>query len=328
MDLLNIANRSHNNSFQQDVLNNSTAQVVDSSTRVYIFNFLLFILCQIGLPGNVLVIAVYVDNMSTSTRVYLFALAVVDLVVCVCGIILIGVKIGQVLMDAVDVAKEISLIFSVFLLAFVATERLMAVRRPHTFSLCAVRAKRALAVISAAACVTVTVHQILKRYRSVILIKLFEISIFLSSLLTMSICYSLVTITLIKKAWSARTKVERQSDESREDPKPSVKSTALSVSENKAGVVSGSHGTVHVSSTNPVGRQQVNQCKGLSALPVVTAVFIACFHPNLLSTSKEIQHFILLNSVLNPFIYSFMCRMFRNDTRQFFRKLRSKVTLC
>ena len=323
MDFLNIANRSHNTSFQQDVLNNSTA-----STRMYILNFVLFILCQIGLPGNVLVIAVYIDNMTTSTRVYMFALAVVDLVVCVCGIILTGVKIGKVLMNVVDVAKEISLIFSVFLLAFVATERLMAVRRPHTFSLCAMRAKKALAVISAAACVTVTVHQILKRYRSVILIKLFEVSIFMSSVLTMSICYILVAITLIKKAWSARTKVERQRDAPREDPKPSVKSTALSVSENKADVVPGSHGTAHVSPTNPVGRQQVNQCKGLSVLPVVTVVFIACFLPNLLSTSTDIQHFILLNSVLNPFIYSFMCRMFRNDTRQFFRKVRSKVTVC
>ena len=328
MDLLDIANRSYNTSFQQQVLNNSTAQMVDSSTREYILNVVLFVSCLIGLPGNVLVIAVYVDNMTTSTRVYMFALAIVDLVVCVCGIILTGVKIGQVLMHVVDVAKEISLIFSVFLLVFVATERLVAVRRPHTFSLCAMRAKKALAVIAAAACVTVTVYQILKSYHSVILVTLLEVSIFLSSVLTMSICYSLVAITLIKKAWSARTKVESQSDASREDPKPSVKSTALSVSENKADVVSGSHGTAHVPSTNSVGRQQVKQFRGLSVLPVVTVVFIACFLPNLLSTSKEIQHFILVNSVLNPFIYSFMCRMFRNDTRQFFRKVRSKVTVC
>ena len=180
MDLLNIVRRSHNNSLQQDVLNITMEANEHSSDRLHIFHFAVFLLCQIGLPGNMLVIAVYVDNMTTSTRVYLFALAIVYSVVCVSGIILTGVKIGQVLMYVVDVAKEISLIFSVFLLAFVATERLMAVRRPHTFSLCAMRAKRALAVIAVATIVTVSMHQILKHYRSVVLLRLFNVSVFLS----------------------------------------------------------------------------------------------------------------------------------------------------
>ena len=330
MDLLNIVRRSHNNSLQQDVLNITTEANEHSSDRLFILHFAVFLLCQIGLPGNVLVIAVYIDNMTTSTRVYMFALAVVDSVVCVCGIILTGVKIGKVPMNVVDVAKEVSLIFSVFLLAFIAIERLIAVRRPHTFSLCAMRAKKALAVIVAATIVTVSTHQMLKHYRSVVLLRLFNVSVFLSCFLTMSICYILLAITLIKKAWSARKQVENQSESFRKDPTCSVNLTPLSISEieTKADVTSASHGTARVSCAKTVGRKQVNQLKGLSVLPVVTIVFIACFLPHLVSPKKEMRHAILLHSVINPFIYSFMSKMFRNDTRQFSRKVRSKLTVC
>ena len=327
MDLLDTAISSHNTSFQQDVLNNSTAQVVDSSTTVYILNFVLFITCLLGLPGNVLVIAVYIDSMTTSTRVYMFALAVVDSVVCVCGVILTGVKIGQVLMHVVDVTAEVSHIFSVFLLVFIAIERLIAVRRPHTFSVRVIRAKRALAVNAAITCVAVLVHQMLKISRNVILLQLYEVSVFLSCLLILSCCYIMVAVTLIKKSWSARAKVESQGDAFRNAPGPLVNTAPCSISENKDGS-SSSRETAYVSSANTVGQKPKQQFKGLSVLLVVTVAFIASYIPTLVSTSKEVLNYTMVHSVINPFIYSFMSGMFRNDIRQFSRKIRLKLTEC
>ena len=325
MDLLDTAISSHNTSFQQDVLNNSTAQ--DSSTRVYNLNFAVFIMCLLGLPGNLLVIAVYLLNMTTSTRVYMFALAVVDLVVCVCGIILTGVKIGQVLMYVVDVASEVSLIFSVFLLVFIAIERLVAVRSPHTYSLCVIRAKKALAVNAAVTGVAVLMHQMLKISRHAVLLKLYEVSVFLSCLLVLSICYIMVAVTLIKKAWSARAKVESQGEAFRNAPGPSGNTAPFTISENKD-CSSSLRETAYVSSPNTVGQKPKQQFKGLSVLLVVTVAYIASYIPNLVSSSKEVLNFVMVHSVINPFIYSFMSGMFRNDTRQFSRKIRLKLTEC
>ena len=271
-------------------------------------------------------IAVYVDNMTTSTRVYMFALAIVDSVVCVCGVILTGVKIGHVLMHVVDVAKEISFICSVFLLVFVAIERLVAVRRPHTFSLCVIRAKKALAMNAAVTSVAVLMHQMLKIVGNVILLQLYEVSVFLFCLLVLSICYIVVAVTLIKKAWSSCTKVESQGDAFRNAPGPSVNTAPFSISENKDG--SSSRDTAYVSSPNTVGQNPKKQFKGLSVLLVVTVAYIVSYIPNLVSTSKQIVNFIMLHSVINPFIYSFVSGVFRNDTRQFSRKIRLKLTEC
>ena len=52
------------------------------------YDIFLLVICSLGLPGNLLVIAVYILNMKTSTRVYMFALAIADLVVCVCGAVI------------------------------------------------------------------------------------------------------------------------------------------------------------------------------------------------------------------------------------------------
>ena len=35
----------------------------------------------------------------------------------------------------------------------------------------------------------------------------------------------------------------------------------------------------------------------------------------------------LINSFVNPFIYSVVSRMFRNDVRMFYRKIRSRLTM-
>ena len=79
---------SNNSTMQQDVLNASDEVNNVAKIGLSVSNFATFLTCVTGMPGNVFVIGAYACNMTTSTRVYIFALAVADLVVCICGIVL------------------------------------------------------------------------------------------------------------------------------------------------------------------------------------------------------------------------------------------------
>ena len=93
-------------------------------------------LCVLGLPGNMLVVTVYVREMTTSTRVYMFALAVADLVVCVCPCIFLSTYVTDIVAKLLFFyILSTAITFSMFLLVFVSIERLVAVKRPHTFSM-------------------------------------------------------------------------------------------------------------------------------------------------------------------------------------------------
>ena len=64
---------------------------------------------------------------------------------------------------------------------------------------------------------------------------------------------------------------------------------------------------------------------------VVTAVFVLCWLPFFLRqyglvASIELKRLFTINSVVNPFIYSFLSSMFRNDVRQFYREARARLT--
>ncbi|KAI0214235.1 hypothetical protein LSAT2_000668, partial [Lamellibrachia satsuma] len=71
--------------------------------------------------------------MTTSTRVYMFALAVADSTICV-GIVLGAALIGSVTAKAILCVINTSIVYSVLLLVFVSVERLIAVRRPYSFT--------------------------------------------------------------------------------------------------------------------------------------------------------------------------------------------------
>ena len=78
----------------------SSVEVIQGHPSKYVYfpSPVIFVACMLGTPGNVLVIAVYARNLATSTRVtrvHLFALAVVDSVACVSGIILTAVSVPQ-----------------------------------------------------------------------------------------------------------------------------------------------------------------------------------------------------------------------------------------
>ena len=109
---------------------NGLNRTVTSTDKVIVVNFptaLVYVLA-LGIPGNFLVCAVYAINMTTSTRVYMFALAVADLAVCICGIILATIRHNFISREVIGYLIYMSVAFSVFILSFVAVERLLAVR--------------------------------------------------------------------------------------------------------------------------------------------------------------------------------------------------------
>ena len=59
-----------------------------TTTVIAIKSFTSFLMCVFGIPGNLVVLAAYAFKMTTSTKVYMFALAVADLDICVTGIML------------------------------------------------------------------------------------------------------------------------------------------------------------------------------------------------------------------------------------------------
>ena len=107
-------------------------------------------LCSLCLTDNLLLITVYVRLMVSSVRIYMFAFAIADSAICVATIILSTDPTNAFAIDAVLYVLGVVVTFSMFLLVFVAIERLTAILRPHSFNTNPRRARRALIIIAAA----------------------------------------------------------------------------------------------------------------------------------------------------------------------------------
>ena len=116
-----------------------------------LFQVLLFV----GLLGNALVIAVHVKRLTTSTKIYMFSLAVADSLECAVGMVTGAwmMALPVVIRTAIVYIVHVAIVFSMSMLSFVALERCMAVLRPHHFSLNPRRASRAATVIAVFAAV-------------------------------------------------------------------------------------------------------------------------------------------------------------------------------
>ena len=71
-------------------------------------------------------IAVYSWKTSTSTRLYMLALAIADLVVCIIGVVWTIVEFNSTNQAITKWCLHMSLAFSTLVLSFVSIERLMA----------------------------------------------------------------------------------------------------------------------------------------------------------------------------------------------------------
>ena len=311
---------------EEQELTTSAALTKNSADIVHVRSMATFLLSVFGLPGNALVIAVYARQTKTSTRAYMFALAVADLAVCLSAIVLTRVALNHLELQVVVWVGHSTVTFSALLLAFVSVERLLAVRRPHSFSLSVERARRALAGIMVAAFACSTVLAVARVFDYKLLFRLVSATVTLANVAIMIICYTLMGMTLLQKAKRVNILTHSQYP----TPGPST------VSRGTSAVANCNISTDRVESTQKstialrVNKPTANHTtcyKDLWLLFTITFVFLACWMPVWLSyaglsINPDLQRVYIVNSIVNPFIYSVVSVMFRNDLRLFYNKTR------
>ena len=123
MSEMNNSTWANFSTFLQNVVNDSNLTKNNVPQPSHNDTFTLLLLCVLGVPGNLLVIVVYFVNMKTSTRAYMFALALADLAVYVCGISLSVAVITFEAYVTVIYIISASINFSVVLLVFIFPQR-------------------------------------------------------------------------------------------------------------------------------------------------------------------------------------------------------------
>ena len=322
---MNLSCWNNDSSLRQAILNDSCELRTNCATKkVFVHSLAIFLVVVLGLPGNLFVIAVYFTRKTTSTRVYMFALAKADTAVCICGIVLTNAHIDVILLQIVLYFVDMSITFSVYLLTFVSIERLLAVWRPHSFSHSATRATRAVVVIAVFSAVCAAMMTTARLHRYVLFARLFPMLVTLFSVIIMTICYTLLAIHLLNTLRN-RKKVGVLNATPSLEPGPST------VSQN---TIDGNVGNCDIAPVMyRVTAKQTKTYKNVLLLFIVTLVFIACWLPQWLAyvgvaVSREVLRIFLVNSAVNPFIYSVASAMFRNDVRQFYHRTVSKLTAC
>ena len=323
---------------------------VNDSYDLQFYDIFLLVVCNLGLPGNLLVIAVYILNMKTSTRVYMFALAIADLTVCVVGVVMTApyVIFNEYWTKIFEHLFWASVYFSVILLAFVSIERLIAVKRPHAFSMDSRRAKTALLIIALISTLCTTVTKVTYRNKT----EVFEIAFISSGIIVMIICYTLIAVGQLKKICCARNRIANENvarlrnvepssagpsrcADTAQSIKPGPSCVSIAAKENNM-LNSAIVKAVPPAVTKAVTAKQASSYKNVFLLFVITLVFIACWMPRWVAFSGKVnwrvtslmKRIFFVNSVVNPFIYGVASAMFREDVRQFYRQTRVKLSTC
>ena len=350
--------------FSQNVSNDSFGFTKDTPTvNTDYINIAILILCSLGLPGNLLVIAVYVRHMVSSVRVYMLALAIADSAICIGAIILSTDPTIVFATEAVFCVLDVAVTFSMFLLVFVAIERLTAILRPHSFNTNPRRARRALIIIVAASVGFATFSVVTTETRLQSIRSGIQVCILIVSVLTIIICYIMIAATLLARAKSARKRVSTFNPTASPKPQPShfqkgvlnIKTEDSTCRHNptmstntdtldttrpfqrteclNAPRTSTLMTSASVVSTNKPTATQTTAYKNVLLLFIITVVFIACWLPFWLYSmgvpiTSKLKRLFVINSVINPFIYGVVSAMFREDVRQFYRQTRVKLSAC
>ena len=207
METMNSSYWTNGSNLLYNVSNDSFGITENNPThKAFFSNFVLY-MCVLGLPGNLLVIAVNARKMTTSTRVYMFALGVTDSAVCLSGIVMSTALMNLITTLLFMFAISTSIIFSMFLLVFVSIERLIAVRHPHSFNMKSKRAKKALLIIAMSAVVYTTLTLIagIKQYKQ--FNRVSGMCVQFGSVLIMVTCYTIMATTLVIKARASRNRI-------------------------------------------------------------------------------------------------------------------------
>ncbi|KAI0236734.1 hypothetical protein LSAT2_012719 [Lamellibrachia satsuma] len=343
--------------------------------------------------------------MATSTRVYMFALAVADSAVCVCGIVLSATQKDLVTMEAILYVINLSILFSSFLLVFVSIERFVAVKRPHTFNVNAQRAKKALVIIAVTAVVGTSVNTVARLYRYDQFRRVYNSCVALVCISTMTTFYILMAVTLLVRARTSRNQIAVSHGMSQHDSCPSepgssrvfnntqsrqpntgplnvttkmnqirsvenalcvvdmgssnvtmgvkvikavedvarpiglgpsnvfTKVEETSVIASRRTTIPGAGTSAPLTTTNKTVAKQTKTSANVALLFIITIVFVFCWLPGSLDKlaipiPEVLQRLIVVNSVVNPFIYGVASAIFRKDVRQFYRQTRVKLSAC
>ena len=326
MDTLNRTTQMNNSTLLQSVNKHSPDLATNTlSHEVEYRHVVLLVVILLGLPGNFLVIVVYIGRMTTSTRVYMFALAIADTTICICVIAIMFAYAHTVTIIVFIIILSTTITFSMFLLVFVSIERLIAVRRPHTFNMNQRRAKIYLIVFLTCA----ILMNVFARYMGFTKFgDILKISVLIVSALIMVTCYALIGLTLLKTAMTSRNQITGISmGVVTHNSCPSNVTLTCSNMQNDV---------TQSTSANAIAKlkaKQAKQLKSMSLLFVITVVFVACWLPTWLSTmgvnvTKDVTRIYVVNSVVNPFIYGVASAMFREDVRQLYRQTRVKLSAC
>ena len=329
MDPFNTSKWTLNSTFLLTVLNGSfEVWRSNTSQHVYSPSLVLVSVIVLGFPGNILVIVIYITNMKTSTRVYMFALAVADTAICISGVVISLAFTHVVTKMVFQYVLNVAIIFSILLLVFVSTERLIAVRRPHTFNMNPKRAKIYLLVflLCTTLFIIATEWATYMEYTHVDVVS--KTSFLTASALIMVTNYTLIGMTLLKKAIVSSNKIAVTS--------MNVSNQSSYPSDNivfSAYVQSGLVNSATVTVVSNKNAKDLKNLRSIFLLFVITVVFVVCWLPTWLnimgfSVGKDVVHIFVLNSVVNPFIYGVASAMFREDVRQFYRQTRTKLSAC
>ena len=159
------------------------------------------------------------------------------------------------------------------MLTFVSIQRLLAVRRPRTFSLNSLRAKRALVVIAVAAAASPIVLAVARIKRYTLLVKVFPAIVSVTNVMVMVVCYSFMAITVLMNVRYARRNV----GVARSTPAPGpsrVPSVTYLVPSDKATVDVTSSKNNSQSRITKTTAKQANAYKNVSVLFTIT---VACW---------------------------------------------------
>ena len=282
-----------------------------STKRVYFPSVMYFLVTVLSLPGNVCVIAVYIRQMTIPVKVYMFALAMADTGICICGIVLSSIKIDRVTAGIVFFISDVTITFSICMLAFVSIERLVAVCWRHSVNLSAVRVKLSLCVITLASSCNAIVLFLARLQRNVLLGRSLRLFNIISGVVIVTVCYVVIAVKLVRYTRAIRTNV-----------------AVLSLAETTATASSTVPSNIRTSTP-----KNAKTYKSVLLMFLVTVVFNVCWLPQWLMmvgvvVSDKLRFIFLVNSGVNPFIYSAVSSRFRSDVRQFCNTIKSKLTAC
>ena len=320
-------------------------------------NVSLSVACIIGCPSNLLVIAIYMRNLSSSAKLYMFTLAVADLAVCFSGVVFYT---GWTEVGATDVlicVINLSVTLSMFILAFASIERFTSIWRPHSFKIKTQQVKTSLIIITVAAVVFTIITTVarLKRYK--LFNQIFQISTLLVCLIVMTTYYIMSAVIVLHRPRAARKVVAFQSgarssqktpptasrtvdtigDGSREpghctsvEASPSIETVCFPPNQEPADFALQS-APVQMAEKQDARRAACFTCVPLMC--IVAIVFHACLLPHWLTVigfemSPYLKELFILNAVIKSFIYGVASAMFREDVQRVYRYTRARLSAC